>query len=61
MSAKEEIERLEQKVDILYNVVWHLMRATEQYEMAEHFSYDIMNHVEVEQLDQELLDILGKN
>lgn len=61
MSAKEEIERLEQKVDILYNVVWRLMRATKQYEMAEHFSYDIMNHVEVEQLDQELLDILGKN
>ena len=61
MGAKEEIALLEQKVDILYNVVWHLMRATGQYEMAEHFSYDIMNHVDVEQLDSEFLNLLGKN
>jgi len=58
MSAKDDIERLEQKIDILYNVVWYLMNATKQYDMAEYFSYNIMNHVDVEQLDSEFLDIL---
>ena len=61
MSAKEEIARLEQKVDVLYNVIWHLMNATKQYEMAEHFRNDICPYMDVVNLEPEYLDILGKN
>lgn len=61
MSAKEEITRLEQKVDVLYNVIWHLMNATKQYEMAEHFRDDVIPYMDVVKLEPEFLDILGKN
>ena len=60
MGAKEEIARLEQKIDVLYNVVWCLMRETERHELAEHFRDDIIPYMDAVKLDEEFLDQLGK-
>ena len=61
MSAKEEIERLEQKVDILYNVVVELARLTDQEEFAFDFMSNVMNRVNTVELTDEELRNLGKN
>ena len=61
MSAKEEIERLEQKVDILYNVVIELARLTDQEEFAFDFMSNVMNRVNAVELTDEELRNLGKN
>ena len=61
MSAKEEIERLEQKVDVLYNVVLYLMKSSGHEHMANHFEDDICPYMDVVKLDEEFLDVLGKN
>ena len=61
MSAKEDIERLEQKVDILYNVVVELARLTRQEEFAFDFMSNVMNRVNAVELTDEELRNLGKN
>ena len=61
MSAKEEIARLEQKVDVLYNVIWHVMNAAGMWQQAEHFRNNICPYMDVVNLEPEYLDILGKN
>ena len=60
MSAKEEIERLEQKVDILYNVVVELARLTDQEEFTFDFMSNVMNRVNAVELTDEELRNLGK-
>ena len=61
MSAKEEIERLEQKVDILYNVVVELARLTGQDKFAFDYMSNVMNRVNAVDLTDEELRNLGKN
>ena len=61
MGAKEEIARLEQKIDVLYNVVWLLMNANGMYEQAEHFRKNICSYMDVVNLESEYLYKLGKN
>ena len=61
MSAQEEIARLEQKVDILYNVVVELARLTGQEEFAFDFISNVMNRVNAVELTDEELRNLGKN
>ena len=61
MSAKEEIARLEQKVDILYNVVVELARLTGQEEFAFDFMSNVMNRVNAVELTDEELRNIGKN
>lgn len=61
MSAKEEIERLEQKVDVLYNVVLYLMKSSGHEHMANHFEDDVIPYMDVVKLEPEFMDELGKN
>lgn len=61
MGAKEEIARLEQKVDILYNVVVELARITGQEEFAFDYMSNVMNRVNAVDLTDEELQNLGKN
>ena len=61
MGAKEEIARLEQKIDVLYNVVQLLMNANGMYEQAEHFRENICPYMDVVNLESEYLYKLGKN
>ena len=61
MSAKEEIARLEQKVDILYNIVIELGRLTGQDEFSFDFMSNVMNRVNAVELTDEELRNLGKN
>ena len=61
MSAKEEIARLEQKVDILYNVIVELARLTGQDEFAFDYMSNVMNRVNAVDLTDEELRNLGKN
>ena len=61
MSAKEEIERLEQKVDILYNVIVELARLTGQDKFAFDYMSNVMNRVNAVDLTDEELRNLGKN
>ena len=61
MGAKEEIARLEQKIDVLYNVVWLLMNANGMYEQAEHFRENICQYMDVVNLESKYLYKLGKN
>lgn len=61
MSAKEDIERLEQKVDILYNVIYFMMVRAGLNDLSEHFKDDIMTHVNVVELDADYIRELGRN
>ena len=61
MGAKEEIARLEQKVDVLYNVVLYLMKSSGHEHLANHFEDDICPCMDVVKLEPEFLDELGKN
>ena len=59
MGAKEEIVLLEQKVDILYNVVLVLALQTNDYYAIE-VVQRLMNVTDVEILSREELNTLGK-
>jgi len=61
MSAKDDIERLEQKVDILYNVVWVLADFAGANDLAEHLLGDIMGAVNTPSLSDSELDQIGKS
>ena len=61
MGAKEEIARLEQKVDILYNIVIELARLTGQEEFAFDYMSNVMTRVNAVDLTDEELRNLGKN
>ena len=60
MGAKEEIERLEQKVDILYNIVRLLLGESILQQTFEHFSDDICPLVGVEEMSMNEINNLGK-
>ena len=60
MSAKEEIARLEQKVDILYNIVRLLLGESILQQTFKHFSDDICPLVGVEKMSMNEINNLGK-
>lgn len=63
MSAKDDVERLEQKIDILYNVVFRLAEdaGIDTHNLATHLHKNIYPLVGVTELNVEEFDALGKN
>lgn len=58
--AKEEIERLEVKIDVLYNTVRILADACNQDDIAAHIAFDLMSHFDVTTLTTEEHNEIGK-
>ena len=63
MGAKEEITRLEQKVDILYNMVLYLEKINNSgklHSALTHMEYEVFGLVDVEKMSDTEIFMLGK-